>query len=478
LRAYSAFSEEIVKILSDFNKQNLFGLQIDVADLAERSKDTLLNMHRAFLYWTFAEADPAFPYQNYLKLFCNKQEKYILAANGGSYKVNAADIAGVKDRYIARITEDTECYTAAKDFFAGYIYGYYFNYLTEQTVMRDYAEFLVCLGIMSNAIQTDDKARMRILPRMSKLLENDRFKYISGELPLTVVENIVCGRFNLERMAQNEQSEIKSFISRYIAAKFEYNKADGLIRDSVITDIGSMLGKQFIAAPDFAKSVFKNCFSGTRTFLEGDSEDFGIYTASELNKLFDARCRANFDPFYTAEATGKPDYALSGGNKGFTIPIICKTNETFYFSELYFRILFEAIHEDIYTSVEESDLPLLYFPFAEDALRSDVVSGIGGIPSNGYVIRADKKQYIVRMKDIAMNGGLSDRERRMQLLECLLHVISGNNDAESYEAFINETVFSTDLFEEYIGYRADKLLQNGLKNKAAKKALLDKFNGI
>jgi hypothetical protein len=482
--AYLSFSEEIVKILSDFNKQNLFGTQIDVAGLAERSRDTIINMHRAFLYWTYIEADPAFSYFNYLKLFCNKQEKFLLAANNGSFTVNVADIADIKERYIAQIKSNTEAFTAAKDFFAGYVYGYYFNYLTEQTVMRDYAELLVCIGIMSNTIQTDDKARMRILPRMSKLLENDRFKYISGELPLSVVEEIICGRYSLERMSESERQEIKGFINRYIPAKFEddYKKASGtsggLIRDSVIADAAAMLGKQFIAAPDFAKSVYKNCFDGKRTFLDGDSSDCGIYTSAELTKLFNARCTANFDPFYNADTTAKPDYALSGGIKGFIMPLICKSGDIFYFSELYFRILFEAIHSEIYVSVDESDLPLTLFPFAEDVLRADVVSGIGGIPVEGYVIRADKKQYISRMKDIVADSSLSDRDRKMQLLECLLHIISGNNDAESYNNFTDEMVFGAELFEEYIGYRAEKLIHSGLKNKAAKKALLDEFNKI
>ncbi|MDE6709443.1 MAG: hypothetical protein K2J76_03015, partial [Oscillospiraceae bacterium] len=191
--AYAAFKEEVEKILADFNKTSKFGqnVEIDVKNLVETSTEAVKNMHRAYLIWTFHEdmtsgaKNPQ--YNTFLKLFFKGQEKYIIAANGGKKTIDATEAATVKDKYIAEVGKDPDLFNSLKEFFAGYVYGYFFNYLTEQTVMKDYAEFLVCLGIMSGKVTTSESGKQKILPKMAVLLNNDRFKYISGEIPIDVM---------------------------------------------------------------------------------------------------------------------------------------------------------------------------------------------------------------------------------------------------------------------------------------------------
>ncbi|MBQ7783320.1 MAG: hypothetical protein IJ368_05060, partial [Oscillospiraceae bacterium] len=63
--AYAAFKEEIEAILADFNEKNHLSShwKVDEKDLTEKSEETLKNMHRAYLIWSFSEeqkngADP------------------------------------------------------------------------------------------------------------------------------------------------------------------------------------------------------------------------------------------------------------------------------------------------------------------------------------------------------------------------------------------------------------------------------------
>jgi hypothetical protein len=476
--AYLAFSEEIIKILSDFNKTNLFSFEIDTAELVEHSKDTLHNMQKAFLQWTFYESDTDKNYRSYLKLFCKSQEKYIVAANEGLKKISIDDIPAVKKKYLDNLVKNPEAFTSVKDFFAGYIYGYFFNYISEQVVMREYAELLVCLGIMSQKIRSTGNAAMKILPRMGKLLDNDRFKYISGELPLAVIMDIIVDRFNLENLTEAETAKVRAEIQNIITTEFDYNINDDLIKDSVLCDVFDKLGKQFVSAPDFAGGIFRTCFEGVRTFTDGDREDFGIYTPEYITGLINLKCENNFDSFYTDDAAFMPDYTLSGNFKGFKYPLIVKSSGIFQFSEIYLYALFPALHSQIYMTVEASDMPFSMFPFIENVLRTDAVRGIGGLTDQNYMIRLDKQPLFDKIVEIMADTKLQDKERKMTVLELTLAVISGNMDAAGFNNFVSENVFNTKLFENYIRYRIEAIIQTGLTNRDTKKALLDKVNAL
>jgi hypothetical protein len=476
--AYLAFSEEIIKILSDFNKTNLFSFEIDTADLIEHSKDTLHSMQRAFLQWTFYEHETDKNYHSYLKLFCKSQEKYIAAANGGLKKIAVADIPDVKKRYLDNLVSNPEAFTSVKDFFAGYIYGYFFNYISEQVIMREYAELLVCIGIMSQKIKGSGNAAMKILPRMGKLLDNDRFKYISGELPLSLIMDIIADRFNLTGLSDPEVEKIRAEIQNIITAEYDYNINDDLIKDSVLCDVFDKLGKQFVSAPDFAGGIFRTCFEGVRTFTDGDREDFGIYSPEYLTGLINIKCDDNFDGFYADDNPFSPDYTLSGNFKGFQYPLIVKSSGIYQFSEIFLYALFPALHSQIYVPVEEADLPFTMFPFIESVLRTDAVRGIGGIADQSCMIRLDKQPILAEITAIMADLKIQDRDRKMTVLERILSVVSGNMDVAGFNTFVSDNVFNTKLFENYIRFRLEAIIQTGLANRDTKKGLLDKINSL
>ena len=66
----------------------------------------------------------------------------------------------------------------------------------------------------------------------------------------------------------------------------------------------------------------------------------------------------------------------------------------------------------------------------------------------------------------------------LMALEKLLYVISGNMDAASYTKLLNENVFGTKLYEDYIRYRMDCIFAKGMKSLEAKKTLLEELNKI
>ena len=178
--ALAAFKEEIEKILADFNKNKKFG-EIDVRTLVDGSEDALRNMQRAYLIWTFNEDYGKKPvneseYTKFLKLFVKSQEKALIEANGGKKSIATDEIPAFIKKFVGDVSAKPELFNSLKEFFAGYVYGYFFNYLSEQKIMKDYAEFLICLGIMSNKITTSESQKQQILPKMAMLLNNDRFK--------------------------------------------------------------------------------------------------------------------------------------------------------------------------------------------------------------------------------------------------------------------------------------------------------------
>ena len=63
-------------------------------------------------------------------------------------------------------------------------------------------------------------------------------------------------------------------------------------------------------------------------------------------------------------------------------------------------------------------------------------------------------------------------------IEKLLYVISGNMDEKSYMHLLNDCVFGTKLYDDYIRYRMDCLFKDGIKSLDAKKKLLDNINSI
>lgn len=482
--AYAAFKEEIEKILADFNKTKRFGgnTDIDVKALVSSSEDTLLHMQRAYLIWTFNEDYGKKPqneteYSKFLKLFVKSQEKALTEINGGSKTVDVTGIDAFIKKFVGEISAKPELFNSLKEFFSGYVYGYFFNYLNEQTVMRDYAEFLVCLGIMSNKISTSEAQKQEILPKMALLLNNDRFKYISGTVPLEVMFNIVYDRFELTGISEEEDSIIRSALKEYMVSNYEFREGDGLISDSVVTNVMTKLNSRYICAADFVSDLHKNSFDGTRTFLDGDKNDMGDYTYDKLLSIIDMKCKENFDSYYTSNRDAVIETALSADCRGYKYPLVFSNNGEFWFADIYKELIFPAADKAAFVPVEAEDLPIAEFPFTDSALKTNIIRFLGGLETEGYTVRSDKMPLITEMKQIKKSP-FSDAEKRMLILEKLLYVISGNMDEKSYMHLLNDCVFDTKLYDDYIRYRMDCLFKDGIKSLDAKKKLLDNINSI
>ncbi len=482
--AYAAFKEEIEKILADFNKNSKFGqiMEIDVKNLVESSTDAVKNMHRAFLIWTFhedyASGKEDNQYNTFLKLFFKAQEKTLVALNGGKKTIASNEVADFKQKYIDKIGTDAELFNSLKEFFAGYVYGFFFNYLTEQEIMRDYAEFLVCLGIMSNKITTSESAKQKILPKMAILLNNDRFKYISGEIPLDVMMEQIYDRFTFTNLTEDEISDIKYTLESCVMDTYAYNEADGLINDDVMVNIMSKFNKDYICASSFAEDLQKSTFDGERTFLDGDKNDMGEYTVAKVTEIVANKCAENHDEFYTADRDAVIEVALGADMKGYRYPLTYKNGNEYWFTDIYKVVIAPACDRAIYVDVDEKDLPLTMFPFAGPALKTNIIRVFGSLESESYSIRSDKRDVLVEINALPASKNLSDVDKKMKALEKLLYVISGNMDAVSYQKLLHENVFGTKLYEDYIRYRMDCIFSKGMKDLDAKKTLLDELNSI
>lgn len=482
--AYAAFREEIEKILADFNKNSKFGqnMEIDVKNLVEASSEAVKNMHRAFLIWTFNEdkvnnAEET-KYETYLKLFFKAQEKTLVALNGGKKTIASSDVASFKDKYIEEIGKNSELFNSLKEFFAGYVYGYFFNYLTEQEVMRDYAEFIVCLGIMSNKITTSETAKQKILPKMAILLNNDRFKYIGGEIPLDVMMEQVYDRFCFTGLTDEEEADIKGTLEACIMDTYAFNEVDNLINDDVMVNVMSKFNKEYICASSFAEDLQKSTFDGTRTFLDTDKNDMGEFTVAKVTQIVADKCAANHDSYYVSDREPILEFGLGKDMKGYQYPLTYKDGNEYWFTDIYKVVIAPACDKAIYVDVNEADLPLALFPFAGPALKTNIIRVFGSLESESYSIRSDKRDVLVEINALNGTKNLSDVDKKMKALEKLLYVISGNMDAVSYQKLLNENVFGTKLYDDYIRYRMDCIFSKGMKDLETKKTLLDELNKI
>ena len=482
--AYAAFKEEIEKILADFNKNAKFGkeVEIDVKALVESSQNEIKNMQRAFLIWTFHEdmtsGSKSPKYNSFLKLFFKGQEKQLTSLNSGSKSIAPGDAAGLRDKFIQEIGKNPDLFNSLKEFFAGYVYGYFFNYLTEQTVMKDYAEFLVCMGIMSGKITVSGAAQQKILLKMSELLNNDRFKYIYGEIPIDIMMEQVYDRFAFTALSKEEDAEIRENLKKRITESYRFNETDGLVADDVMKDAMSTINKAYISAADFAEDLHKNTFDGVRTFLDGDKNDIGDFPLDRIVRIVSEKCSQNNDDYYRSGREPVLDFGLSADMKGYKYPITYKDGNAYWFADVYKTALAPACDKSIYIVINEDDLPLRMFPFAGPALETNIIRVLGAIKSENYTIRADKRSMLVEMNALPASKTLSEDDKKMMTLEKLLYIISGSMDAVSYKKLIEENVFGTKLYEDYIRYRMDCIFSKGMKSLDAKKNLLDELNKL
>lgn len=485
--AYAAFKEEIEKILADFNKTGKYWevSSVDVKELVENSSDALKNMHKAFLLWTIKEerekdVPDESSYEAFVKLFFKSQESQLTFLNEGKKTIAAKDVAGLRTKFIRVISSTPDLYNSIKEFFSGYVYGYFFNYLSEQKIMKQYAEFVVCLAIMSGKINASESEKQKILPKMAKLLNNDRFKYIGGYIPLSVMINIVCNRYEVGGISEIEMGRVAKTVTEYMVSKYEFNENDDqqFVSSEVSASIMSALNSEYIDVPAFAAGIWQKSFSGIRTFLDGDREDFNGFDSEKFVEIANDKCESDYDSFYTTERDAVIEVNLGSGNKGYKYPLVFKDKEKFWCSSVYSSFIYPVLDNNIYKPYELTDLPMSEFPFVMNALKTNIIRNIGGLAVPGYSVRIDKAQLLANMNKIDKSKSLSDTEKKMSKLEIALVVASASLDEAEYKKMLVDNVFKTDLYEQYIRFRMDKLFEIGMKNLNAKKNLLDELNKI
>ncbi len=481
--AYEAFKEEIEAILKEFSDTGHLSShwKIDEKDLTEKSEETLKNMHRAYLIWSFNEertgavkADKDSCCHSLGKLFYKSQEDIIKALLGGSDRVDCTNVKPLIDGFKAEIANNPTVYKSVKDFFKGYVYGYYFNYLKEAEIMKKYAEMLAYLGVMSNKIPTSISEQQKILPKMALLLPNDRFKYLNGFVPRELTMDIIFDRLQFPPLSDAETEKMKERIADYINEHYRRDKEDDveLISDDVSASFFSDFFGKYTNVAEFSEGLYQKISAGNRFFLNGDTDDTGDYSAEKIDELVSAKCAADFNSFYTTEKAPCNDSSLGGNDLCFKYPLIFRDNEGYWFAPVYEELIYPVLDRDMYIA---ADVPKGDFPFADEIFATNPVREIAGIESGNITIRRDKISVLDKLKRLS-SANVTEKERRALKLEQTLILMSGNMNGVDFNGYVQENVFDAPLYDEYIAYRMDLLAGGVLDNFKAKKSLLDKLN--
>lgn len=485
--AYAAFKEEIEAILADFNATGHLSSSwtVDPGELTAKSEDTLKNMHRAYLIWSYSEekatgADPDCSCHTMCKLFFKAQAEVIKAVNGGEETIAPQNAANVIESFKAQINSDAAVFDSVKDFFKKYVYGYFFNFLSEAKIMKKYAEMLAYLGVMSNKIPTSVSEQQKVLPKMALLLSNDRFKYLNGFVPKSLMLDIVFDRIEFATLSEVETKLVKERIVTFITNKYKTDKEDDveLLSDDVTASFASDYFGKYINVPEFCEGLYRKCASGIRTFLDCDRDDTGDYSAAKLTELTGAKCLIDYNSFYTTEKEPCNDTSLGGTDLCWKYPIIFRDASDYFFAPVYEELVYPVLDRDIYTIVPEGEIPYGIFPFADEAFKTNTIRTAAGISDNSISFRKDRAAVLEQLKRLSTDNSTSPRDRKMLMLEQTLCLVSGNCSEAKYKALITENVFGTDLYEEYIRYRMDLLVGSSLTSLEAKKVLLDEVNKI
>ena len=485
--AYAAFKEEIEAILADFNATGHLSSswKVDEKELTAKSEDTLKNMHRAYLIWSFSEekkngADPDCSCHTMGKLFFKSHAEAIKAVNGGEETVAPKNAVNVIEGFKAQINSDPSLFESVKDFFKKYVYGYFFNFLSEAKIMKKYAEMLAYLGVMSNKIPTSVSEQQKILPKMAILLTNDRFKYLNGFVPKSLMLDIIFDRIEFATLSEKETALVKERIVTFITKKYRTDKEDDieLLSDDVTASFASDYFAKYINVPEFCEGLYRKCASGVRTFLDCDRDDTGDYSAAKLTELTSAKCSIDYNSFYTTEKAPCNDTSLGGTELCWKYPIIFKDASDYFFAPVYEELVYPVLDKDIYKVVSEGDIPYGIFPFADEAFRTNAIRTAAGISDTSLSVRKDRLAVLEQLVRLSSDSSASPRDRKMLMLEQTLCLVSGNCSEAKYKALITENVFGTDLYEEYIRYRMDLLVGSALTSLEAKKVLLDEVNKI
>lgn len=480
--AFAAFREEIEAIIEDFNETGKLPIatKINASDLTAKSENTLKNMHKAFLIWSYSEEkkngkDPDCCCHTLGKLFFKSQQQRITALNGGETRFDTRNARALIESYKNVLNTDEAVFTEVKDYFRGYVYGYFFNYLKEITIMKKYAEMLVYLGVMSGKVTATVSEQQKILPKMALLLPNDRFKYINGFVPTELTLDIVYDRINFGTMSAEEAATVKQRIKDYILANWKTDREDNveLISDDVTASFSSTYFAEYVSVAAFSEDLYNKSFSGTRIFLDCDRDDTGDYSAAKIAELTGNKCSLDHNIFYNSNREACLDTGIHGEEQCYAYPIIFLDGDDYCYSIVYEEFIYPVLDRDIFVP---ANIPSGTFPFADELFATNQIRTAAGITDTTITVRRDRLAVLEQLKRLAADTIMSDRDREMLMLEQILCLVSGNCDAEKYRRMVVENVFNSEIYGIYMRYRAELLAGGNLMNFETKKALLDRFN--
>lgn len=482
--AYAAFREEIEDIIKGFNESGHLSLSTPVVpeDLTVRSADTLVNMQKAFLIWASADerkngCDEATSCHTIGKMFYKSQKDLLISLNKGEDSVESCDVRPLIKAFMAELGANSEAFDSVKEFFRGYVYGYSFNYLKEATVMKQYAEMLVFLGIMSGKVTATVSEQQKTLPKMAMLLPHDRFKYLSGFVPTELTMDIVFDRIEMSDLPANEQEIVRKRIKDYILANYKTEREDDvdLIADDVTASFASTYFSEYTDAVKFADGIYQKSSSGKRMFLDGDRDDSGDFTSAKIAQIISDKCNSGCNSFYDAARAPLNDTAIGGNELCYRYPVVYKGSEGAFFSPVYEEFIYPVLEDAMYVAAE---IPAGVYPFADEKFGSNPIRAIGRLEGTAKTVRRDRLDVLEKLKSLTANKTLSDRDREMQILEVLLCLVSGNMNSEDYRKMVIDNVFTSEIYGIYMRYRSELIAGGHLNDFDSRKALLDVFNKL
>ncbi|MBR4224235.1 MAG: hypothetical protein IKR73_05445, partial [Oscillospiraceae bacterium] len=356
----------------------------------------------------------------------------------------------------------------------GYVYGYFFNYIAEAHIMANYAEMLAYLGVMSGLIETTVSQRQRAVQKMAPLMPNDRFKYIYGTIPASMMFDIIYDRVSLDHLSAGEQQTVKDDIASFIRAEFPTETEDGEERVSDIVP-SQFASKYFsyIEAADVANDLYDRYFTGVRVFLDCDREDTGVATAAYINGVIDDRLLPSYYDYYSIDRAEAADTSVGSSDDVLRYPIIFK-DSCFVYAKIFDGYVYEKLRTTVYN---EYPLPTGLFKFADEGLSSDPIRRTWSKSDSYIAVRADRLAVAEQIKRIASDN-MPAEVKSMLLLEQYLCLLSSSMSADEYKECFEKNVYGTDLYERYIRYRMNILAEQSLENDTKRKSLLDSINAI
>lgn len=501
--ALEAFENELSEIIAGMAEKSEFKALLEGVspdEIIEAYRNAVINLQRSYLLWSEYEAkEPggkrwgldASDRINYCKLFYKAFGIVLISLNGKKNSVELSAVGELKAKFIAMIIKGGDLYNKLKDFFRGYIYGWLFNYLTEQKLMPEYAEFIVSLAVMSDKIKAAPEVKGEIIKKLKSMLSKGRFKYINGYVPVDLISGIIADRYDFSKLNGEDAETALALIERQIRDNYECSEDDDTVIYNVTANFMTTVGSAYSDCGKFAAEEFENAFGGVRTFLDGSRGDTGNMSVSDVRSAAELCCGEMEDEFYSSAHASAPETGLKAENKGYLYPAVYKDGSEYYFAPCARYALFARCDKALFTPVDQSDLPIRSFLFMKDEMKfnyfyysiRELLADGGQIKAGsgrGFSVRSDKMGLIEELKQIDEQlKDSTEEDRRMNKIGKALELLSGNNSAARYEEVAAECFYGSKLFESYIKFRTHQLTDDAAEaGVETQKKLIAQLNGI